>query len=56
MQFIQWHDEKSYGNHMKANIEENIILICHKIKAASHYIQENVVLLITISNIFRLEL
>ena len=24
--------KKSYGNHMKANVEKNTILICHKIK------------------------
>ena len=29
--------KKSYGNHMKATVEENIILMCPKIKATSHY-------------------
>ena len=29
--------KKSYGNHMKANVEENIILMCPKIKATLYY-------------------
>ena len=40
---------------MKANVEKNTILMCLKIKAASHHAR-NVVLLIIISNILRLEL
>ena len=29
--------KKSYGNQMKANVEENIILRCPEIRATSHY-------------------
>ena len=57
MEFIRWRDKtkKSYGNHMKANVEKNTILTCVKIRATLHHImQENVVLLITMSDIFRL--
>ena len=41
---------------MKANVEENTILMCPKNTGLHHTMQENIVLLITISNIFRLEL
>ena len=40
MEFIRRRDEtkKLYGNNMKANFEENTILMCLKIKAiTSHY-------------------
>ena len=47
--------KKSYGSHMNANFEENAFQMCYKIRAQSHY-GKNTVLLITISNIFWLEL
>ena len=39
MEFIRRRDKtkKLHGNHMKANIEENTILMSLKIKATSHY-------------------
>ena len=46
--------KKSYGNHMKTNVEEDTILImCPQNTGLHHTMQENIVILITISNIFK---
>ena len=33
--------KKSYGNHMKENVEENKILWCPKIRSTSHYVKKS---------------
>ena len=43
--------KKSYGSHMNANVEENAIQMCSKIRVPSHF-GKNAILFITISNIF----
>ena len=49
--------KKSYGNYMKANDEKNkTLLMCPKNTELHHTMQENILILITISNIFRLKL
>ena len=46
---------KIYGSHMKANVEENTILMCPKI-GLYHTEPKNALLLTIISNIFRVKL